>query len=211
MPRKVDLPDYAWNEEGAKRYARESEKSDMQFRVFFDKLAAISAGDRILDVGAGPGPLTARIAERYATAEVTALEISPIMAQLGKEYIEGKGLSGRVRYITGDAADNTVLDSLGRYDLICSNFSLHEWDNPRELILRLRRLLTSNLTRLLHDLRRVPWLSWIPLRMPMLQAVRASYTVEEIRELLYGIPQSQVNVSKDPPFLLTVTIRALED
>lgn len=211
MSRKVELPDYAWNEEGARRYARESEKSNMQFRVFFDKLDTIRTGERILDVGAGPGPLTARIAERYPSSVITALEISPVMTQLGVQYITERGLGDRVQYVTGDAADNGILDSLGRYDLICSNFSLHEWDHPRELILRLRRLLTSNGIMLLHDLRRVPWLSWIPLRMPMLQAVRAAYTVEELRYLLRDIPDSQVNVSKEAPFLLTVTIRALED
>ncbi|MCB2203854.1 class I SAM-dependent methyltransferase [bacterium] len=211
MKRRTGIPDYAWDEAGVRRYARESARYDTQYRTFLMRLDAVRPGTRILDVGAGPGPLTARIAERFPDADIVALEISPLMAEAGAALIEERGLSDRVQYVTGDAADPALAGRIGPFDLICSSYSLHEWKDPLAAVLQLRRMLTRDGVLLLHDLRRVPWLAWIPFPLPMLQSMRASYTVEEITAILSDIPGSQLHVTADAPFMLTVTLRPLDD
>ncbi|MCZ7558090.1 MAG: class I SAM-dependent methyltransferase [Bacteroidia bacterium] len=100
------------------------------------------------------------------------------------------------------------MNDIGRYDLICSCFSMHEWKDPRRVVMQLRSILAPGGSMLLRDLRRIPWLTWLPLRLPMLESIRASDTVEEVRKELSRLPDSDVTVQADAPFMLTVKIRA---
>ncbi len=209
MQRSPDLPDYAWNESGAQRYAREAEKMDIQYRVFLERLSAVPPPARILDVGAGPGTLTVKIAALFPYASITALEVSPVMVKLGCDYIEKHGLQKRINYVQADAGVAEAMRDIGQYDLICSCYSLHEWKNVRATAIQLQSKLVDDGIMLLHDLRRVPWLAWLPLNFPMLQSIRASYTVSELRALLSGLPDSEVTVQSETPWMLTAKIHAV--
>ncbi|UEM21698.1 methyltransferase [Skermanella mucosa] len=61
-----------------------------------------SAGERVLDVGAGVGAATLCLASRVPGADVTGLELQPDLAALGAENIRANGLEDRVRILEGD-------------------------------------------------------------------------------------------------------------
>lgn len=81
IDRKVSDTRYAWIESDARRYAHESERSEAQYGAFLGHRKQTPSPARILDVGAGPGSLTARIAMCFPSAAFTALKVSPVMMQ----------------------------------------------------------------------------------------------------------------------------------
>ena len=193
--------------ESARAYAREAEKSTRRYMAFLDHLEKLDVEGRVLDVGAGPGILTATVAQIYPDIELTALEISASMVTVGKDHLQNKGLQNRINFVVGDATDANLLQSLGQFDLIFSTYTLHHWDNPRRVIDNLTGILADNGVLFLHDLRRVWWLYWIPSQSGFIKSIRGSYVREEIEEILTGINPACYEIKNDIPFMQSVIIR----
>lgn len=78
--------------------------------VHLDRLRRfVAAGDRVLEVGAGPGRFTIELARRGA--EVTVSDLSPRQLELNREHVETEGLEERV----AERVQADVLD-LSRWD-----------------------------------------------------------------------------------------------
>ncbi|MHC0433992.1 trans-aconitate 2-methyltransferase [Streptomyces sp. O3] len=98
-------------------------------RPFHDLLARIpeppGTGDapRIVDLGCGPGNVTALLAERWPDAHITGVDSSPEMLARAERYAGPTAGGGRLDFRAGDAAD-WAPD--GPYDLIVSNAAL-QW------------------------------------------------------------------------------------
>jgi len=62
--------------------------ADERARPFFDLVARVGADApvRVVDLGCGPGQLTARLAERWPDAEVLGLDSSPAMVERAAEH-----------------------------------------------------------------------------------------------------------------------------
>jgi ubiquinone/menaquinone biosynthesis C-methylase UbiE len=103
--------------EAARRYAETAQKSTRRYMAFLERLEALGIEGRYLDVGAGPGILTGLVAQQFPQVEMTALEPSEAMVSVGRDYLKSRGLEGRINYVTGDAADAALLQSLGKFDL----------------------------------------------------------------------------------------------
>ncbi len=76
-------------------------------RAFFDLLARVQATDPgyVVDLGCGPGNLTATLAERWPGAEVVGVDSSPEMISAARQLSAGPaGLSGQARlsFVPGD-------------------------------------------------------------------------------------------------------------
>lgn len=54
-------------------------------------LPHLAAGDRLLDVGSGPGTITADLAERVSPGRVTALEVTEAAAELTRAELDRRG------------------------------------------------------------------------------------------------------------------------
>jgi phospholipid N-methyltransferase len=67
---------------------------------------------QIIELGAGNGALTLRLAARCAEARILACEINPTLARDHRRNLAGAGLSGRVELFAGSAAD--LLSELGK-------------------------------------------------------------------------------------------------
>jgi len=193
--------------ESARAYAREAEKSTRRYMAFLERLEKLDVRGRVLDVGAGPGILTTTVAQKYPDVELTALEVSANMVTVGQDYLQSKGLENRINYVIGDATDTTLLQSLGKFDFIFSTYTLHHWDNPRQVIDNLTGILSDNGVLFLHDLRRVWWLYWIPSQSGFIKSVRGSYIRKEIEELLTGLNPDCYEITNDIPFMQSVIIR----
>jgi 2-polyprenyl-3-methyl-5-hydroxy-6-metoxy-1,4-benzoquinol methylase len=193
--------------EAARRYAETAQKSTRRYLAFLERLEALGIEGRYLDVGAGPGILTSLVAEKFPQVEITALEPSEAMVSVGRDYLKSRGLEGRINCVTGDAADAALLQSLGKFDLIFSTYTLHHWEDPRRVIDNLLAALADNGLLFLHDLRRVWWLYWIPINNGFFKSIRGAYIPAEIEELLVGIPSECYEMKQEFPFMVSVFIR----
>jgi SAM-dependent methyltransferase len=207
--RKVEMDHGEWFEgiEAAREYAESAKKSTMRYRAFLKTLRSLHIKGRYLDIGAGPGVLTAMIAQEHPEVKITALEVSPNMASLGQDYIEEKGLQDRIQFVVGDAEDGSLIKTLGRYDLIYSTYALHHWDDPKRVIGILCNALIEGGVLFIHDLRRVWWLYWLPIQSGFLISIRASYVASEIREMVKSMGIERFEVKNEFPFLLSLVIR----
>ncbi|MBN1220060.1 MAG: class I SAM-dependent methyltransferase [Anaerolineae bacterium] len=193
--------------EAARQYAAGAQKSTMRYRAFFERLETLDKVGRYLDVGAGPGTVAGMIAQKYPRVELIALELSPDMAAVGQELLKNKGLENRVKFVVGDATDTGLLPSLGKFDLIYSTYSLHHWENPRQVIDNLMTALADDGVLFIHDLRRVWWLYWAPSRSGFFRSIRGAYVKEEIETMLADFSPGCYEVKNEIPFLLSVIIK----
>jgi len=193
--------------ESARQYAEEAQKSTRRYMAFLDRLKTFGIQGRYLDVGAGPGVVAALISQDNPAVEITALELSADMVTVGQEYLQGKGLAERINYVVGDAADEAFVQSLGRFDLIYSTYTLHHWQNPRKVIDNLLSCLNDDGVLFIHDLRRVWWLYWVPSQSGFFRSIRGAYLRDEIEEMLKGINPKRYEIKYEFPFLISVIIK----
>jgi tRNA1(Val) A37 N6-methylase TrmN6 len=95
------------------------------YRVAVDAVllaAAIdaTAGDRVLDLGAGVGAVGLCLAARVPACDVTGVELQPALAGLAERNAGLNGLSGRVRTIIHDLAHPLPLDP-STFDHVATN------------------------------------------------------------------------------------------
>ena len=82
----------------------------------------IKPGDRVLDIGAGPGTISLEIAERCL--HLTAVEPSEVMSEVFEERFGAAGISGYSIVSKRWEDVIPVKDLSGRYDLVISSFAL---------------------------------------------------------------------------------------
>ena len=91
---------------------------------------------QIVELGAGIGALTLRLAARCPHAQILACEINPTLARDNKRNLEKAGVNGRVRVLS-DSAEH-VLSDMGRSgarkaDFVISGIPLGNLPNEKAL------------------------------------------------------------------------------
>ncbi|MDG3011168.1 class I SAM-dependent methyltransferase [Rhodococcus sp. D2-41] len=93
----------------------------------------VSAGTRrIVDLGAGTGTGTVALARRFPTAEITAVDASPVMLDRLGEVAHEDGLSDRVRTVAADLDESWP--PVGQVDLAWAALSLHHVADPDRVL-----------------------------------------------------------------------------
>lgn len=132
---RVQVPDY----EGFMR--RIVPGYDLQTRLLVDLIPFdASAPVRVLDLGSGPGILSALVLERYANAEVVAFDLTEEMLASARERC------GRFADPFSTVAGDYAVDDVGsRYDLVLAGLTLHHLDDRqrRDVFRRLHAALTE--------------------------------------------------------------------
>ena len=172
--------------ENARAYAEEA-RSPVMRRVYSlvgGEISRLGVTGKFLEIGPGPAVLTTMVAQAIPEAHITAVEISPGMITVAREHVEREGLTDRIALVEGDANDTELLEQLGRFDLVYSTYTLHHWDHPETVIKNLLRAVAPGGILLIHDLKRVWWLYWVPSQEGFITSIRAAYTPLEIRDLL---------------------------
>jgi ubiquinone/menaquinone biosynthesis C-methylase UbiE len=95
------------------------------------QIAALVGGDserplKVLDVAASHGVFGISIAQKYANAEITALDWANVL-QVAKENSEKAGIGERYHFIEGSAFE---VDFGGPYDVVLITNFLHHFDVP---------------------------------------------------------------------------------
>ena len=190
MPRRIsEVHEQAFvGIESARAYAEEARSPFMRmgYGVVVGEISRLGVTGKFLEIGPGPAVLTTLVAQAIPEAHITAVELSPAMITVAKEQVEveGEGLRDRIALVEGDANDTELLEQLGQFDLVYSMYSLHHWDDPEIVIKNLLRAAAPEGILLIHDLKRVWWLYWIPSQEGFITSIRAAYTPAEIRDLL---------------------------
>lgn len=115
-------------ESRTEEYVQSHQKyAQTQFKAFTAELSrqlqslSLTRG-RFLEIGSGPGFLTAMVAEKYPQAEINALELSDDMISVAMKVVGQTQPASRVRFIKGDIGDgdNLRMRHLGKFDLVYS-------------------------------------------------------------------------------------------
>ncbi|MET9433740.1 class I SAM-dependent methyltransferase [Streptomyces sp. NPDC006551] len=84
---------------------------------------------RILDVGSGPGVITALLAEAFPDAEAVAVDGTPQLLERAAARAESRGLGHRVSTLLAELPE--AIDRLGEADVIWAGNSLHHIGDQR--------------------------------------------------------------------------------
>jgi ubiquinone/menaquinone biosynthesis C-methylase UbiE len=106
-------------------------------RLAADVATSTPDGATVLDVGTGPGVLLAELATRRPDLTLIGVDLSADMVAAATRNLAPFGARASVEQ--ADVADLPFSD--GSVDVVVSSLSLHHWDQPREAIGELRRIL----------------------------------------------------------------------
>jgi len=194
--------------ESARAYAEEARSPMMQrvYNLILGEISRLGVTGKFLEIGPGPAVLTTIVAQAIPKAHITAVEISPGMITVAREHVEREGLADRIDLVEGDANDTELLEQLGCFDLVYSTYTLHHWDHPETTIKNLLWAIVPGGILLIHDLKRVWWLYWIPSQEGFITSIKAAYTPAEIRELLIRIGVDRYEI-KNGLFWQSIIVR----
>jgi phospholipid N-methyltransferase len=91
---------------------------------------------RIIELGAGNGALTLRLAARCPEARILACEINPVLARVNRQNLDKAGINGRVQVIP-DSAEHLLSEmdrrGMGKADFVLSGIPLGNLRGDRVL------------------------------------------------------------------------------
>jgi SAM-dependent methyltransferase len=188
--------------EKARDYAERHKKyAKLMYGDLLKTIKALNISGRCLDVGAGPGLLAIMVASEHPDINVTAIDLLPDVAAVAGDYIRESRLEDRISYVVGDVGDERLLEKLGKFDLVYSTFSLHDWNAPEKSIRNLWNAVADNGRLYLYDFRRIGWLCSLPLKINELKSMKASFTPDEIRSILKRVGVTNYSIRVPFPFL----------
>ena len=101
-------------------------------------LAELRPGDAVLDVGCGPGTITADLAELVGpSGRVVAVDTSPDVLRQAAEYVEGRGI-GNVEFAVADVG--ALPYPAGEFDVVHAHQVLQHLGDPVAALREMRRV-----------------------------------------------------------------------
>ena len=148
---------------------------------------------RVLEIGPGPGYLGLEWLKKHSKAFLYWLEISRDMLTLAKNNAEKYGLTDNISAHLGNATETFPFDD-NYFDGIFTASSLHEWENPLEVLNDMERVLKTDGNFFIGDLKRntnpiIKFLMKMNLKKKVMKqgldsSINAAYTKREILSLL---------------------------
>jgi len=118
--------------------------------AFVERLVALGAAGRTLDLGTGPGHIPVLVCARIATARVTAIDAAATMLDHARRRRGASRHARRIALVRADAKCLPFSDSC--FDTVYSNTILHHIPEPRDLLAEVARVLVPGGTLLVRDL-----------------------------------------------------------
>lgn len=186
-------------------WANSAEATREVYRKLAARVAVMVGAGKILDVGSGPGHLAVEIARLLPETEIVGLDLSASMIEIAEENVAGQGVSDRVAFRQGDAAEIPFVDCA--FDFVVSSWSLHLWRNPARVFAEIYRVLKPGCGALVYDARKHPpaqevrrWMSTadsLVMRLGLRHSFNEGYNAEEIGDVVKGIPFGQAKVQAE--------------
>jgi ubiquinone/menaquinone biosynthesis C-methylase UbiE len=163
---------------------------------------------KVLEIGSGSGWAGIILLKKRTDLLLEGLEPSLDMIRVAIANATKEGLENRFEFKAGNGEDMKEMKD-GDYDLVISRESLHHWDDPEKVFLEIKRVLKPSGKIFIHDFRRdmsifgrliVNIISkFLPYNMGKhwKASIAASYTPDEIKEILAKIDCKEWQVSSD--------------
>ena len=179
----------AWqDEQRAQRYARQSKiGSRIVYAPFAKKIAQRLSdledeGATIVDLGTGPGLLAVELHKLWPQAKFIGVDPSSEMLRIARKNADEAGMPDFEARL--GAAEETSLPSESA-DLVVSQYSFHEWEDPQKGLGEVLRILKPGGRLILNDFYRA-WLS--PWKRKLLSFFHHlemfGFTSEQVADLL---------------------------
>lgn len=156
--KRTPEPELMDDPEQARAYAAAdfAEPHERFVALLRERLRALPAGGRALDLGCGPGDPTLRLARALPGWRIDGLDGSGAMLALAREAAEGAGLAARVRFHAGRLPEAPAALAGQRFELVFSNSLLHHLPDPALLWDAVRRFAAPGASVFVMDLLRPP-------------------------------------------------------
>jgi len=149
-----------WDKERAQSHSRWSKMgSRLVYAPFARKilgcLPSMERGSTIVDLGTGPGLLSIELGKLLPQAKIIGVDVSSGMLQIARENADEAGMSNFETRL-GRAEEMPVESDSA--DLVVTQSSLHEWEDPQKGLSEVFRVLKPGGRLILKDYNRA-WLS----------------------------------------------------
>lgn len=159
-----------------------------------------------LEVGSGPGYVGLEWLKKTTDTRLEGVEISPKMIEVANKNAREYGFdSDRVKYCIANAM--VMPFPADRYDAVFSSSSLHEWEDPLQIMKEIYRVLKPGGSYFISDLRRdLPmFMQWFlsasvkskSMRHGLGTSLGASYTREELVKIVAASPLKDAQIKVD--------------
>jgi len=193
--------------ESAQEYFNSVIKKSKLYRPIIQHIKRLNIRGKYLELGSGPCVLTTLLAETIPDIHITAMDISPYMTEIAKQYIAQKHLNHRILPVTGNPTDIKALNALETYDFVYSTYSMHHWKNVANILKNSYRRVRKNGKLVIVDLKRVRWLYYLPVKNHwFFSSIRASYTLKEIQEIMKQLKINHYQIEEFFPFSRMIII-----
>jgi trans-aconitate 2-methyltransferase len=208
---RVCEPELMDGAQQAKAYAEaDFGATDQAVIARIEHLFPAGLGERIVDLGCGPGNISFRLAARYPTSAVLGLDGALAMLAIAADRLEAQSQPSRLRFHLAVLPCSDL--PAKAFSAVVSNSLLHHLHDPQVLWSTVRQLAAPGAVVYVKDLRRPPseaaaqallatHLAGAPavLQHDYLHSLRAAFTPEEVREQLLaaGLPSLRVSTVED--------------
>ena len=130
---RIPEPELMDQPEQAKAYARAdfSEPHNHFVALFRERFAGSLPGNRVLDLGCGPGDICRRFARAFPDCHIHAVDASESMLALARADTEAQALEGCIEYFLAYLPEQRL--PAPAYDILISNSLLHHLNDPATL------------------------------------------------------------------------------
>lgn len=184
----MTAPSEQWQETGkSERYARQSKiGSRLRYaplaREIMQRLPKLEEGATIVDLGIGPGLLALELHKRWPQAKIVGVDPSDEMLSIARRNAAAAGISN-LETKRGSAEELPLGPESA--DVVISQSSFHEWEDPRRGLGQVLRVLKPGGSLIVKDYNGAWLSSWkrrLLGRFHHLEMFR--YTYEEVADLL---------------------------
>ena len=112
---------------------------DLYYAEVADEIAASFQQGLMLDLGTGPGYLPVEIVKRSSRIRIIGVDLSRRLIRMARENAERTGLSDRLEFELGNAADLRFGDDT--FDMLLSTGMLHSLKQPEKVFKEIFRVL----------------------------------------------------------------------
>ncbi len=176
-----------WDEQRAQSYAKQMKMgSRVMYAPFARKivecLIPLERGAMIVDLGTGPGLLSIQLHRLWPQAKIIGVDLSGEMLEIATKNADKAGMSN---YETRLGRAEEIPIESNSVDLVVTQSSLHEWENPRQGFSEIFRILKPDGSLILKDYNRA-WLStWKRKLLGVFHHLDMfKFTFEEVADLL---------------------------
>jgi ubiquinone/menaquinone biosynthesis C-methylase UbiE len=145
-----------------------------------------------LEIGPGPGYLGLEWLKSTEGTRLKGLDISADMIAIAERNAQEYGLTSRVEYVRS-SGNKMPFDST-MFDAVFTNGSLHEWEDPKNTLNEIWRVLKPGGRLFISDLRRdmfflMRWFLYIAtkpkkIRPGLISSINAAYIPSELKDLI---------------------------